>query len=181
MTKKITAFLTAILCMASAAALPVSAKTGYTSCEWTERYVDDGYVGGYSLYRTEMQVMFHALVIQSDEQELSKEMFSMYPDFQNFQTLEQFEASNIYYASGDRSVFQTSVSGNAYVLSLDEMTAEELEIMGRQIMLDHPGIQDIGLIYYANYSIADLECFISFCKYDFFIKFKRLNSSSDIQ
>ncbi|MBQ8011749.1 MAG: hypothetical protein IJ265_09355 [Oscillospiraceae bacterium] len=156
MTKKITAFLTAILCMASAAALPVSAKTGYTSCEWTEKYADDGYYNSFK-YATS-QYMYHALVIKTDGTALTDDIFDEYTAFEDLQTWEEFyqENSKPYYIDIEIE-FGTSLSGGEYVLSLDETTADELMNLGRRIMLEHSEVETVGLLFGVDYAIGCLE------------------------
>ncbi len=141
MKKKLLAALTALCCVASMAAMPASAlhvNYSITKRDFSE-YDERG-----TIHLTEYGT-FNGIVLETDGTALTEEMVQ---NLQGYVALVPW--GDVYIPSGGFSWAELSVvpSDSAYMISLDPENADQREIVGRQIMLEHDFVEAVYIVDY---------------------------------
>ncbi|MBQ2264633.1 MAG: hypothetical protein II341_04435, partial [Oscillospiraceae bacterium] len=147
MTKKITAFLTATLCMASAVALPVSALdlTVYENAEF--EYLD-GWLRWVRTYP------FYGVLVETDGSELTETMLDSFDGYTALTDLESFTSEQSW---GVELVDFTTESKAYMIYTSSGMTTDELTAFGRNVMQEFACIEAVHLVTTTMYQISFLD------------------------
>ena len=139
MTKKITAFLTAILCTASMAAMPASAAVEYIF------EIHEGENG--SIAVTTQRNAAAGIYVETGSTVLTSDMLTSFEAVQSITEWETYASPKTMYSE---IVTNITPDGNGYILKMGNMDAETMQTLGRRLMLELDCVEDVQIVEYEH-------------------------------